>query len=358
MRSFLRWSFFVIVALLPLIIFISVEPSNTEIAKTIIEKRFSASSWMVAGVVGFLAFIVLYLTIIFENRIFKSIQGIQEYYHPYALSYSDIQRNLQYYISKSKKGDLIFLYYFYLIAVLSLNVMWCALLKFYAPITLNELILVNQWSFTVYDLSGIIMYGLSISFWLITLLFGAVLCLVINNKNIIGAFKLPKVDDLLDAEYLNEIKAATSEIIIKGNPEINIYQLENEFELYLDSKLPLNNITYQYKIYSATDDLKINIYQKIDKKLNNKNLHDQVLKLEIKSDLTKIVKRMQSQELTYELVVYTNSGLVIGRYVCNLDKSNLRIYIVKKVAFSNQNLESSKIPQLALGTSVEENIDN
>lgn len=357
MRSFFSWSLFVIVAILPFIIYGFVQPSNTEMAKTIIEKRFSASGWMVSGLVGFLAFIVLYLTIIFENRIFKSIQGIQEYYHPYALTYTEIQKNLQYYISKRKKGDLILLFYAYLIAVLSLNTMWSALLKYYAPITWKELTLVNQWSFTVYDLSGIIMYGLGISFWLVTLLFGAVLCLVINNKNIIGSFKLPKVDDLFNVEYLSEIQADTSEIITKGKPEINIYKLENEYELYLNSKLPLNNITYQYKIYSVKDNLKINIYQKIEKVLDNKNLHDQVLKLATQSDLAKLVRKMESQDLTYELVVYTNSGVVIGRYVCNFDKKTLTIYIVKKVAFSDKNLESPKIPQLDVGTSVEDNLD-
>ncbi|RKD24552.1 hypothetical protein BEP19_09230 [Ammoniphilus oxalaticus] len=359
MRKIVRWFFLVLATISPFFIFIFTDTSLPNSKSNLIDIRFGAASWMVTGVVGFLGFIVLYLTIIFENRIFNNIRGIEEYYYPYALDYSDIQRNLQNYVAKSKKKDLIFLYYSYLLSVWSLNIMWCTLLKHYSQTPLIDIKLILKGTFSVYELSGILMYGLGVSFWLITLLFGIVLCLVINQVNILGKSKLPDTTDLTNVGYLYKSNADTSEIIFKCSPQLNIYRFEDKFEVYLESKLSFTYVTYLFKFYRHGEDFKFNIYYKIEGENNNKYLILQNKIKEINFEVdnkNEIIEYIIHEDLTCELEVFTNCGETVGRYLCIMTNENKHHYnfkISKKVLYDKMNLEKTKIPQLNKGSTVE-----
>lgn len=357
------WGVVLLLTILPFIFLLQTEaPTLSKIDIGIIDKRLAASSWMVSGLVGFLAFIVLYLTIIFENRVFKNVRGISEYYFPYALSFGDIQRNLQNYINATRKKDLISLFYAYFISVFSLNSLWVFVILYYFPpkqIAWKELLSID---FNILDASGLILYGLGLSFWLITLLFGVVLCCVINDVNIISKIKLPQNNQITSITYLKAVGADVSEIIYKISPQLSVYQIENQhinYEVYLDSSLSLHDLTYAYKFYDQT--AKVNMYYKIKKNTSAEKsiLKNDLIKLEVEAQYGKeIIEKIFTEKLTCELQIYDNEGNCVGRYLCknNLNNENIHVFCIDRRIPIGDNLEMEKIKSLKAGISIEHNL--
>lgn len=325
---------------------------------SVMESRFSAISWLITGIVGFLALIVLYLSIILENRILKKIRGLNDYFQPFGFGISEIYRNLHIYISKTGMKDLIFLYSAYLIAVNSLNALWIILLKYYVPLHIYELIHINNWSINLNSLSYFVFYSLAISFILFSLIVGFMLLLIINEKNIFGKYKLPKGKELFDIEYLLDSKASVGEILKKSNPTLHIYYNEENLELYIDSLLPLYNITYHYKFYKYQESFKLNIYQKISKETNfEKNESVKVkkgnYKLDINSFVQKKIDEIFKDDVLKELIIYDNKGNIIVKLKLNL--TNQSLLIDRELPIPHKNLEKEKIKKIDEETIVELN---
>lgn len=334
---------FYLTLLLPIIIFLVFQ--NAFIIEDItpeIEKKLSFLSWVAGASVSFMAFGVLFLTIILDKKIFNNTAKIDNFFKPYHLEKKDLVQIINTYIEKNDISGLKWFYYTLSSLICMLNIFWAMGISFYADYSLAfiDLKLLNNYE-VILDLLVLL---LPFFFWLSTNLVSLFILNIIDGKSMSKNSVLIKPKNLLNITFLKKQgKADIKEIFSKVGSSLEIYPNDNEKIVYLKDIVPFTDYVLVLFLYSMTGELCYKIYFK-NNDVQPKNMYPL-------DTLNKEIYRFLLGECKCELHLFDLKGDRISKYLLSKEQVNadLIVYQISRALYLNgesKNLEINNIKKL------------
>lgn len=345
----MKKAWFLTTFLLPLVLFLFFQDVNVVNDQLIqkIDKELSFLGWVASASVSFMAFAVLFLTIILDKSIFKNASKLESFYKPYHLESKELKQIINTYLLNNNIPGLTWFFYTLSTLICLLNCFWSVCVSYYADYSLWPFDIKLFADFTV--IIDLITLLLPMAFWISTNLVLLFILMILDKKSMFKKSVLLNPDNLLDIEFLkNGGKADIQEIFYKIGPAIEVYSDDSQKKLYLKQEVQFFNYAIILKIYSPEEKLLYKLYFK-----KNNSIDQTMLAIESPDkDLNKqIYTTLLNKECKCEVHLYDYKGEKVAKYLLKINPNNedfaeYNIFRVIPFVSNARNLEEKNILEL------------
>lgn len=251
MKYIAKWLFFFLSITIPAVLLseINFERSFSPEEYDKLKDQVEIISWLFAGVMAIVAFLSLFIGLLYENKLIAASNTRRQLYHPYNLSLTEIRNNLFLYdnnVSGSKFMKIIYLS-FVLVSMLTIFV-WGTAVGFYTKFKFSYEIKFTIESSLIF---GIYAFYFLICFFLFCLTF--ILNQLKNNKDPLGNGYLPTTKELCNVDHLINIDCDLDEVILKLGPSLEFFKNppsdKPTYEMNFHLPVKLSNYRFVIKMY-------------------------------------------------------------------------------------------------------------
>lgn len=320
----LKAIYLIIIIVLPIIFFIFIqdESIDSEIVVSKVNTQLSYLSWVVTAITSILAFGVLYLTILFDKKIFKNVQSTKKFYSPYSWDKQQIKHYIYDVVTDKWKYSLEVFFLVFSITTLFINLFWVLSLSHYSDYKLWPFkeIFSFEWFVDINVMTDILSLFLPVMFWIITSGISVIIAYITESKGVSGKMILPESKQKIDVPFLYSQDADLSELFLKAGPILTLYtKYEDDKEmkdLYLEREIPWENYYAIYKFYSKGS-LDYKLYYKCKHKIEDIKPQTSTVigNLEFSSYLNSICNMA-------DVTFYTADKNVFAKFKLNIDTQN------------------------------------
>ncbi|MBG9456026.1 hypothetical protein ABE61_18750 [Lysinibacillus sphaericus] len=254
----LKVIYLIIVIFLPLIFFIFIQEESIDSEKIVskVNTQLSYLSWVVTAITSILAFGVLYLTILFDKKIFKNVQSTKQFYRPYSWDKQEIKHYIYDVVTNKWKYSLEVFFLVFSITTLFINLFWVLSLSHYSNYKLWSFkeIFSFEWFVDINVMTDILSLFLPVMFWVITSGISIIIAYITESKGVSGKMILPESKQKIDVPFLHSQNADLSELFLKTGPILTLYTKYDDDkemkDLYLEQEIPWKNYYAIYKFYN------------------------------------------------------------------------------------------------------------
>src|SRR5690625_4794241 len=329
-------------------------PDDESLYKKLSEQA-TLLSWIFTGIIGFVSFIVLFITFTFENKLVVAANTLKRIITPFGYNSKELKQALIDYNSLLKRDRILdFLFYVFLSIGSLVSIIWGTIVGFYTKFQLSlELEL---------SLPSVVFFGIY-AFWLILhalfILVGIIIYQVRFNKNPFMKGSLPTIKEVMDIEYIEKNGGDFNEFFSINYPKLDFYenppQNNPTFELDFSLPIAMNHFQFVMKFYS-NEKVILKCYGKLDNIVDYDNVGKSHL-VNLSTDFKRSVyNELLSNDSHGELQIFNSNMEIISRFMLIkkvVSKHHFYYEFSRSIEMSGKNLDKGLLQNLTKSIEVD-----
>jgi len=321
---------------------------NEELLHKKLYDQATLLSWIFTGIIGFVSFVVLFITFTFENKLVVSANTLKRIISPFGINIKELKRAFIDYNSLLR-GDRVLklIYYIFLTIGSFVSVIWGTVIGYF-----------TQFEFPTkidFSVPSIFVFGIY-SFWIILygvfILVGILIFQIRYNKNPFQKGSLPTIKEITNVDFLDKKGLNFDEFFSINYPTIKFYQnppkQKETYEINCCLPIALNNYRFVIKFYS-NEHVILKCYGILKGIVDYENIGKDYID-NLSSDFNKSVyKQLLTEESYGELQLFNSELKVIARYLLEkrIIRNNYFYYeISRSIEITGKNLDKGLLLNL------------